>query len=74
MKIKGRRVKRTRWIHAGPCVVRVEVDAVIPTDDPSEACYEPEPVEFLRQVHEKAESGDVEWLKRVGKVYAKVPA
>lgn len=74
MKFDGQRVKRTRWIHAGPCVVQVDVDEVIPTDDPSEACYEPATVEFLRQVHEKAQSGDVEWLRRVGRVYVQVPA
>lgn len=74
MHIQGERVRRTRWVHAGPCVVQVEVDAVIPVDDASEACYEPETVDFLRRVREKAEAGDVEWLKRVGQVYVRVPA
>lgn len=69
MKIKGNRVKQIRWIHAGPCVVRVEVDAVIPVDDPSEPCLEPETVRFLKEVHEHAEAGDVEWLTTVGRVY-----
>lgn len=74
MKLEGQRVKRTRWVHAGSCVVRVEVDAVIPVDDPSEPCFEPETVELLKQVHEHAENGDIEWLKRVGKVFVAVPA
>ena len=74
MKIAGQRVRRTRWIHAAPCVVQVEVDAVIPQDDPSEPCFEPETVKFLRQVHERAQAGDINWLKAVGKVYAAVPA
>jgi hypothetical protein len=54
--------------------VQVEVDAVIPVDDPSEACYEPETVDFLRQVREKADAVDIDWLKKVGKVYVRVPA
>lgn len=74
MKFEGTRVRRIRWVHAGPCVVQVEVEAVIPVDDPSEPCFEPATVEFLREVHSRAEAGDIEWLKRIGKVYAKVPA
>jgi hypothetical protein len=46
----------------------------MPVDDPSEPCFELKTVEFLRRVYEHAEAGDVEWLKRVGEVYAKVPA
>ncbi len=74
MEFDGKRVKEDRWIHAGPCVVRVEVDAVIPGDDPSEPCYEQKTVEFLREVHERAEAGDVEWLKDVGDVYVRLSA
>ncbi len=74
MRLEGKRVKRVRWVHSGRCVVKVEVEAVIPIDDPSEPCFESETVEFLRQVHERAEAGDIEWLKGVGEVYAKVPA
>lgn len=69
MKIEGQRVKRTRWVHAEPCVVQVEVEAVIPPDDPTEPCFEPETVDFLREVHTHAQTGDLEWLKRVGKVF-----
>ena len=74
MKFEGKRVSEVRWVHAGPCVVRVEVEAVVPTDDPSEPCYESETVEFLREVHERAEAGDVEWLKNVGDVYVRLSA
>ena len=74
MRLQGKRVKQFRWVHGLACVVRVEVDAVIPVDDPSEPCYEAETVEFLKQVREKADAGDVAWLRRVGEVYARVPA
>ena len=72
MKIEGQRVKRTRWVHAEPCVVQVEVEAVIPPDDPSEPCFEPDTVDFLRDVHMHAQAGDLEWLKGVGKVFVAV--
>lgn len=69
MKIEGQRIRKTRWVHAGRFAVRLEVEAVIPPDDPSEPCYEPDVVEFIREVHERANAGDVEWLKTVGDVY-----
>lgn len=74
MRIAGKRIKRLRWIHTERYVVAIEVEAVIPVDDPSEACYESETVQLLRQVEERAREGDVEWLKQRGKVYEVVDA
>jgi hypothetical protein len=70
MRIPGERIKRTRLIQTDRYVVAVDVEMVIPVDDPSEPCYESETVEYLRQVKEHAERGDVAWLTRHGKVYA----
>jgi hypothetical protein len=70
MRIAGERVKRTRWVHTDRYVVAVEVEAVIPPDDPDEPCYEAETVQLLKEVKERAERGDVDWLLRHGKVYA----
>jgi len=55
-------------------VVAVDVEMVIPVDDPSEPCYEAETVQLLREIKEHAEQGDVAWLKTQGKVYAVVEA
>jgi hypothetical protein len=55
-------------------VVAVEVEMVIPPDDPSEPCYEAETVQLLREVQQRAEHGDLDWLTRHGKVYAAVDA
>jgi hypothetical protein len=74
MSLPGKRVRRTRLVRTDRFVVAVEVEAVIPDADPSEPCYEPQVVELLRQVQAHAERGDVEWLKRHGKVYAAVEA
>jgi hypothetical protein len=74
MRIPGQRVKRTRLIQTEQFVVAVEVEMVIPVDDPSEPCYESETVQFLREIKEHAERGDVAWLKDKGKVYAAVGA
>jgi len=69
MRIEGKRLKRTRLIEKGRYVVSVEVEMVVPTEDDSEPCYEPEAVKLLREVAEHAERGDVEWLRRHGKVF-----
>ena len=69
MPIEGKRLKKMRLIQTDRFVVVVEVEMVVPTDDPGEACYEPQTVKFLKEVREKAETGDLGWLKRHGKVY-----
>jgi hypothetical protein len=74
MRIPGERIKRTRLIQTEKYVVAVEVEMVIPADDPSEPCYESETVQFLKEVKERAERGDVAWLTQKGKVYAAVGA
>jgi hypothetical protein len=53
-------------------VVAVEVEMVVPPDDPSEPCYESETVNLLREVKERADAGDVAWLRQRGKVYEAV--
>jgi hypothetical protein len=74
LSISGKRIRRTRVVRTDRFVVVVEVDAVIPDADPSEACFEPHTVELLRQIDLHARAGDVEWLKQHGKVYAAIQA
>ncbi|MBM4079814.1 MAG: hypothetical protein FJ278_08955 [Planctomycetes bacterium] len=74
MRIPGKRVRRIRLVRTPAFVVAVEVEAVIPEDDPSGPCFEAETVQLLRDVAEHAERGDVEWLRRHGKVYQAVAA
>jgi hypothetical protein len=74
MQIPGKRIKRTRLIQSDKYVVAVEVEMVIPTDDPTEPCYESESVRFLQEVKEHAEKGDIDWLMQHGKVYRAVEA
>ena len=69
MRIPGERVKATRLVRGGRYVVAVEVEMVIPTDDPSEPCYESETVQLVREIAEHAERGDTAWLEEHGQVY-----
>ena len=74
MCIPGQRIKRTRLIQTDKFVVAVEVEMVVPADDPSEPCYESETIQLLREIKDHAEREDVAWLTKKGKVYAAVDA
>lgn len=74
MKIPGKRIQRTRFVQGGQYVVAVDVELVIPPDDPAEPCYESETIQLLKEVSERAEQGDVGWLQQHGKVYELVAA
>ena len=74
MRIPGERIKRTRLIQTEKYVVAVEVEMVVPVDDPSERCYEAEAVQLLREIKEHGEREDVAWLTQKSKVYAAVGA
>jgi len=74
MRIPGERVKATRLIRGGRYVVAVEVEMVIPPDDPSEPCYESETVQLVREIAEHASRGDTGWLEQHGQVYELIGA
>jgi hypothetical protein len=74
MRIAGERIKRTRLIQTDKFVVAVEIEMVIPRDDPDEPCMESETVDLLREVKEHAEKQDLPWLQQHGKVYLAVEA
>ena len=74
MRIPGQRMKRIRLVQSDRYVVAVEVEMVVPVDDPSEPCYEAETVNLLREVKERADAGDFAWLQQRGKVYEAVGA
>jgi hypothetical protein len=74
MRIPGQQITRTRLIQTEKYVVAVNVEMVIPPDDPTEPCYESETIQLLREIKEHAERGDVEWPRGRGKVYAAVEA
>jgi hypothetical protein len=74
MKIPGKRIKRQRLIQTDRYVVAVEVEMVIPPDDPTEPCYESETIDLLREIKHRAEQGDLAWLQQHGKVYTAADA
>ena len=74
MALQGKRTKIERWIHAESCVVRVQVDAIIPDADPSEPCLEPQTLRFLDEIQRKADQGLVHELAKIGDVYIRQTA
>ncbi|MDA0840168.1 MAG: hypothetical protein O3B01_24305 [Planctomycetota bacterium] len=67
-----KREKRKRWVQRGRYEVEVEVEVVYPEVDPSEACLESETVRWLDQVSQRAETGDVAYLRQVGRVFESI--
>jgi len=67
-----RRERRKRWVQRGQYAVEVEVEVVYPEDDPSEPCLEPATLRWLDEVARKAEEGDVQYLKKVGRLFQAV--
>lgn len=53
--------------------MRVEVEVVFPDNDPSDPCLEPATVRWLDEIASKAAGGDVDYLRRVGRVFQAVP-
>jgi hypothetical protein len=67
-----RREKRKRWVQRGQFAVEVEVEVIFPSDDPSEPCLEPQTVRWLDEIAQKAQQGDVDYLRKVGRVFQAV--
>lgn len=67
----GKRIKVPQWIHGTQCVVRVEVEAVIPDADPSEPCFEPQAVKWMDDLQRLADAGDAEALSKFGEVFVR---
>lgn len=73
--IKGKRIKVPQLIEgrsvAGPFIVRVEVEAVIPDADPREPCFEPAVLRLLDEWQQMAEAGRIDELAKVGDVFVR---
>jgi hypothetical protein len=69
MRIDGERVTRKNFIQTDKYVVVIQTEMVISPDDPDQPVYETETLEFLHEVRQRAERGDVAWLEQHGKVY-----
>jgi hypothetical protein len=67
-----RREVRKRWVQRGRYAVEVDVEVVYPVDDPSEPCLEPATVRRLDEIARRAELGDLEYLRTVGRVFEAV--
>ena len=64
-----RREKRKRWVQRGRYAVEVEIEVIYPVDDQSEPCLEPETDRWLDEVARRAGAGDVEYLRKAGRVF-----
>jgi hypothetical protein len=68
-----RRERRKRWVQRGKYAIEVEIEVVFPDESPDEGCLEPPTVRFLDEVARHAEVGDLDYLRKVGRVFEAVP-
>jgi len=68
-----RRGKVKRFVEAGDMVVVVEVPVLYAPEQPDEPLLEAETVRFLDEVTRRAEAGEKEWLREVGRIYEPAP-
>jgi len=71
MLIDGTKTRVTKWIHGDRCVVRVDVDAILPAFDPAEPYLEPAVVQFLDRLQGLANNGRIDELAQHGRVYVR---
>ena len=58
MAISGKHIKIARFVQTEEFIVALDVDAVIPDEDPSEPCFEPAAVQFLLKRSRTPKAGD----------------
>jgi len=66
------RRKITEWVSDGPYAVAVEIEAQFLPNQPDVALLAPDTVRFLEKVADDARKGDLEALRKVGKVYVEM--
>jgi hypothetical protein len=74
MLVDGKHTRVIKWIHGDLCVLRVEVDAIVPAFDPGEQYLEPPIVKLLDHLQKLANAGQVDELAKHGRVYVRKTA
>lgn len=74
MNVNGKRIMVPKWIHGHSCVLRTEVEAVIPDADPSEPCLEPPTLRLLDELQRLANANLIDELEKHGTVYVRKTA
>ncbi|MEM6554111.1 MAG: hypothetical protein AAF750_18490 [Planctomycetota bacterium] len=73
-QIPGQRVRIPRWVFGERYIVQVEVDAVLPDEDPTEPCLEPAALRHLDQLQRWINEGRIEELEKAGALYVRKSA
>ena len=72
--LPGRRIRIPRWVFGDRYIVQVEVDAILPEDEPTEPCLEPATLHHLDQIQQWINSGQLDELEKAGAVYIRQSA
>ena len=66
------KTRLTEWVAGGRYVVAVEIEATIFPERPGEPFLTPQTVRLLEQVARDARAGNLEALRKVGKVFVQL--
>lgn len=70
----AKKITVPQWIHAGTCVVRVDVEGLLLPDCPDEPSFTPETVRRLEHLQSLADAGQINELLKHGTVYVRKSA
>ena len=66
---QGERIRLSKWIRGDTFVVGVTVEGVLPIDDPSQPCLEPDTTRFLDHLQDLADARNFAELEKHGTIY-----
>ena len=69
---KSEKTRLTEWVAGGRYVVAVEIEATIFPERPGEPFLTPHTVRFLEQAARDARAGNVEAIRKIGKVFVQL--
>jgi len=70
--VNKEKTRLTEWVAGGRYVVAVEIEATIFPERPGEPFLTPQTVRLLEQVARDARAGNLEALRKVGKVFVQL--
>jgi hypothetical protein len=70
--VNKEKTRLTEWVAGGRYVVAVEIEATIFPERPGEPFLTPQTVRLLEQVARDARAGNLEALRKAGKVFVQV--
>lgn len=73
-QLPGKRIRIPRWVFGDRYIVKLEVDAVLSDEDPTEPCLEPSTLHYLDQVQQWIDTDQTDQLEKAGALFVRQSA